>query len=144
MFKTKKGIYQLDTETGLFTVKERPSTPKRFIGSINPNWIIGKNSSGGPLVLEDIVPAYRAAAVLVQLSDGKAAGFSPQFIVGYRPFGMACEAKVILSVGEQKVNFSEEGVRKLHDLSLKLELGSKIEEVYRQLRDEEREYEIRR
>tara|TARA_Y100000310_G_C20062007_1_gene525435 strand:- start:91 stop:546 length:456 start_codon:yes stop_codon:yes gene_type:complete len=143
MFRTKRGTYHLDTNTGLFTIKGKVSTPKRFLGSIDPS-IKVNISKCSSMVLDQIRPEYRANVLLHNIGQGYTQGFTPEFIVGYRPLGLVCEPTDIHLVGENELLLEPEFKGRLEqsDRSIKIELGLKIEEVYRQLEDNERGYKI--
>ena len=143
IFETKRGIYQLDTDTGLFTGKDQQSTPKRFLGSIDPQFEIYV-ASNIKLPIDRVPPNFRESLLLTNLLKGESGGFSPDFRVGYRPFGITCSPRDIVTVGEGIIEFSSDFNRRVgeHDPKIKIELGSKIDRVYRQLRNEERGYRV--
>ena len=144
IFEIGKGIYQLDTETGLFTLKDQPSTPKRFLGSVNPEWEIDFYGTARTCV-NVTNPAARAQMVLFNFIAANTSGFSPSFRVGYYPFGINCNPEDIVLVGEGQLVFSDqfkERIERYKDRSIKFQLGCEIERVYRQLQDQERGYKV--
>ncbi len=93
---------------------------------------------GRKLVLEEIVPAYRSDVLFQNLLEGNTAGFTPEFIQGYRPFGIVCEPADIVNVGFNVLMFADSlRARITSGVIPSFEL---IDKVYRQLRDEERFY----
>ncbi|MBS3167540.1 hypothetical protein J4216_00240 [Candidatus Woesearchaeota archaeon] len=142
IFTTRKGIYQLDTDTGLFVRKDGNSTPKFFLGSLDPNFLL-LISEGKRLSLEGIVPYYRDGVLLTNLLDGENVGFTSEFVVGYRPFGIVCDASDI-EIRSGSIIFSDKFRSMFESERVKTEIGSKIDEVYRQLKDEERNYRFSR
>lgn len=49
IFETERGVYQVDTETGLFTVQGQRSTPKLFLGSLSPDTQLSSRHGTIPL-----------------------------------------------------------------------------------------------
>jgi hypothetical protein len=141
IFATKRGVYQVDTDTGIFTVRDQMSTPKRFLGSVDPSVEV-LTPHGGRKVLDSLPMRDRAEILLSHYLQGPAIGFTPKFRKGYRPLGITCHIEDIESVGEGSVLFSEAFRDRFYSPQpgIKVELASKIEHVYRQLRSEERMY----
>ncbi|MFH1395926.1 MAG: hypothetical protein ABIG93_00870 [archaeon] len=142
IFETKRGVYQLDTETGLFTLRDKPSSPKRFLGSVDPNMEI--HFDGLSYTIESFNPYFRPNVLLDSLVNGHTEYFTPDFVEGYRPFGITCELEDLVSVGQGILVFTPEFIKRLEpeNRSIKFELGSKIDHVYRQLTADERGYDI--
>lgn len=144
MFQTKRGLYQLDPKTGLFTIQNESSTPKRFLGSVDPDSEVYVGSEKLSH-LEDVSSAYRVAVILSTLFvRGYTVGFTPEFRNGYRPFGIVCDPTDIILVGEGTLRVSDSLVTRIVEGNVPAELGSKIDRVYNQLVDEERGYRVAR
>lgn len=144
IFETGRGTYQLDTETGLFTLKGQPSTPKRFLGSVDPEWEIDLYGTARTCV-NVTNPAVRAQLVLSNFIAAKTSGFTPLFREGYFPFGIVCAPEDIVLVGEGQLVFTDqfkERIKRYKDRSIKFQLGCEMERVYRQLQDQERGYRV--
>ena len=78
IFENNHGIFEFDSETRLFTLRDQKSTPKIFLGSVDPNAETGYGT------LSEII---KLGIVRYFLSDkikkGSFVGFVPDFIVGY-------------------------------------------------------------
>ncbi len=141
IFETKRGIYQRDTQTGLFTVLgERTSTPNLFLGSIDPqsqHMYHGKERS-----IEIIPRLDRLTMVFDSIAKGHTNKFTPEFKEGYMPLGIVCDPKDIELVGEGLLVFSPEFKTRIlsEDPNVKCEIGSVITHVYRQLTPQDRPY----
>ncbi|HII71373.1 TPA: hypothetical protein HA265_01305 [Candidatus Woesearchaeota archaeon] len=144
MFKTKRGTYQMDEDTGLYTVKGQDCTPKRFLGSVDPARTI--RVQGREMILDHINPRYRGEFLVFNLMDGYTGGFNPEFVEGHRPFGISCDPEDILFIGMNDLRFSDGFMERLREMDprIMIELGSKIETVYRQMTDAERGYRVLR
>ena len=132
IFENNHGIFEFDSETRLFTLRDQKSTPKIFLGSVDPNAETGYGT------LSEII---KLGIVRYFLSDkikkGSFVGFVPDFIVGYLPFGVVCTSNNISSIkaGEINISYSKRA-------NLANQLGSEIKTVYHQLTDAERGYPI--
>ncbi len=94
--------------------------------------------------IDDIVPRIRVETLMMNFWAGHTTGFTPDFVQGYRPFGINCQPEDIMLIGEGQLSFSY-AYRKMverSDQGVKLELGSKINRVYRQLSESERGYTV--
>jgi len=138
IFETKKGTYLLDLETGLFIRNNGPSTPKRFIGSVDPSIEIPSYRN---FKLDNMPGIYRDQVYIVELLQGNAPGFTPEFVQGFRTLGIVCNVSDIVLVGKEKVRFTDEFLSRFSS-GIGFELGSKIDRVYRQLTPEERGYRV--
>lgn len=145
IFRTKQGVYQRDTDTGLFTIKDRVSTPKLFVGSVDPISEIQVRENKF-LSLKDIPVRLQPEALFYGLIDRGVDKFSPDFVEGHLPFAVVCPPTDIESVSETQLTLKPEFGRRvdLGDSNVQIGLGSKIEEVYHQLTDHERGYTVLR
>ncbi|MDP3918521.1 MAG: hypothetical protein Q8Q35_01270 [Nanoarchaeota archaeon] len=148
IFENRRGIYQVDTDTGIFTLKDNTSTPKRFLGSLKPDWRLRTSGSydliEGRSKLEDINRQYRIFYVMSNLIYGNTFGFTPEFELGYIPFGIVCNPEDIAIVGKAELTFSDSFIERFNEPGLRMELGSRITKVHSQLTEEERDYAIRK
>jgi len=130
VFRTRRGIYALDEKSGLYSLVNGVSTPKRFLGSVDPNI---KLDAYPQFTLEEIRAGYRADAYFSGIiqNNGFAKGFTPNFVVEFRPFGIVCDLSDIEKIGEEEIEFSQRLLEQIKNGNkIFYELGSKIEQVY--------------
>ncbi|MDP3734039.1 MAG: hypothetical protein Q8R37_02325 [Nanoarchaeota archaeon] len=145
IFETNRGIYQVDPETGLFTVN-RCTTLQRYLGSIDPNSLFD-TMHGDKQTINQIRPDLRIDTVIFNFLQGYTSCFTPEFKESYKPFGITCHKTDIMFVGEHDLAFSHEFKKRLQKredgtIQITLGAGQVITHVYRQLTEAERGYKV--